>query len=93
MDEREAARALRREGKSRSQIKEALGLRTGGSTLTKWLKDIPPPEWTKRPNAKDDLRALAVEMRLAGNSYRQILETLPLPVAKVRCLSGFGMFP
>ena len=73
---------MRREGKSRSQIKDALGLRTGGSTLSRWLKDIPAPEWTKRPNAKDDLRALAVQMRLEGKSYRQILETLPLPIAK-----------
>lgn len=39
-------------------------------------------ELTRRPNAKDYLRALAVEMRLAGKSYRQILETLPLPGAK-----------
>lgn len=82
MDHREAARQLRREGKSRSQIQEALGLKSGGSALTRWLKDVPPPEWTKRPTAKDDLRELAVQMRLAGKSYRQILETLPLPVAK-----------
>lgn len=82
MGQREEAIALRLAGKSRSQIKEALGLRTGGSTLSRWLKDVPPPEWTKRPNAKDDLRAKAVEMRKAGYSYRQILETLPLPVAK-----------
>lgn len=73
---------MRLAGKSRSQIKEALGLRSGGTALSRWLKDIPPPEWTKRPNAKDDLRALAVQMRLEGKSYRQILETLPLPVAK-----------
>ncbi len=73
---------MRRDGKSRSQIKEALGLRSGGTALSRWLKDIPPPEWTKRPNAKDDLRELAVQMRLAGKSYREILETLPLPVAK-----------
>lgn len=82
MEHREAARQLRREGKSRSQIKEALGLKSGGSALSRWLADIPPPEWTKRPTAKDDLRALAVQMRLEGKSYRQILETLPLPVAK-----------
>ena len=82
MDNAEAARELRRQGKSRSQIQEALGLRSGGSALSRWLKDVPPPEWTKRPTAKDDLRALAVQMRLEGKSYRQILETLPLPVAK-----------
>lgn len=82
MGNREAAIEMRLAGKSRSQIKEALGLRSGGTALSRWLKDIPPPEWTKRPNAKDDLRELAVQMRLAGKSYRQILETLPLPVAK-----------
>lgn len=82
MGHRENAIALRQAGKSRSQIAEALGFKTGGSTLSRWLKDVPPPEWTKRPNAKDDLRAKAVEMRLAGLSYRQILETLPLSVAK-----------
>lgn len=74
--------ALRLAGKSRSQIAEALGFKTGGSTLSRWLQDVPPPEWTKRPNAKDDLRAKAVEMRLAGLSYRQILEAIPLSVAK-----------
>ena len=82
MDNAEAARELRRQGKSRSQIKEALGLRSGGSALSRWLKDIPPPEWTKRPTAKDDLRALAVQMRLEGKSYRQIREALPSPVSK-----------
>lgn len=82
MDHAEAARELRRQGKSRAQIKEALGLRSGGSALSRWLKDIPPPEWTHRPNAKDDVREMAVAMRLEGMSYRQIRAALPSPVSK-----------
>lgn len=41
-----------------------------------WLKGIPPPAWTKRPNAKDDLRELAIAMRRDGKSYREIREAL-----------------
>ena len=82
MDHREAARQLRRDGKSRSQIKDALGLKSGGSALSRWLKDIPPPEWTKRPNAKDDVRQMAVDLRTEGKSYRQIREALPIKVSK-----------
>jgi transcriptional regulator with XRE-family HTH domain len=36
------------------------------------VKGEPPPEWTKRPNAKDDLRAKARELRLQGWTYDQI---------------------
>jgi transcriptional regulator with XRE-family HTH domain len=36
------------------------------------VKGEPPPEWTKRPNAKDDLRARARELRLQGWTYDQI---------------------
>ncbi|HUR50419.1 MAG TPA: hypothetical protein VMY88_12955 [Acidimicrobiales bacterium] len=82
MDNAEAARELRRQGKSTAQIKEALGLSSGGGALSRWLKDIPAPEWTRRPRAKDDVRELAVAMRLEGKSYRQILETLPVAVSK-----------
>ncbi|MBC7270188.1 MAG: hypothetical protein H5T76_16025, partial [Streptomyces sp.] len=32
----------------------------------------PPPEWTKRPRAKDDLRTRARELRLQGWTYDQI---------------------
>ena len=32
----------------------------------------PPPAWTKRPNAKDDLRTKARELRLRGWTYDQI---------------------
>jgi hypothetical protein len=35
----------------------------GNSTLTEWLRGLDPPGWTQRPNAKDDLREMAIEMR------------------------------
>lgn len=82
MDRAAAAREMRRAGRSRSQIAEALGLASGGQALSRWLKDVAPPEWTRRPNAKDDLRTLAVEMRQTGLSYRQIAENLPERVSK-----------
>ena len=33
---------------------------------------MPPPEWTRRPRAKGDLRDTAVAMRKEGRSYREI---------------------
>lgn len=63
---------LRLAGRSRSQISDALGLGSGGNTLSRWLRDVPAPEWTRRPNAKDDLREHAVAMRREGRSYREI---------------------
>lgn len=73
---RERAIQLRLEAKSRSQICEALGLRSGGTALSRWLRDVPPPEWTKRPRAKDDQREAAIELRKQGYSYREIREKL-----------------
>ena len=72
----EKAIELREAGLSRSQIADALGLKSGGGALTRWLKDVPPPDWTKRPNAKDDVRQRAIELRREGKSYRQIRERL-----------------
>ena len=48
--------------------------------LQDWLRGIPPPEWTRRPNAKDDLRARAVELRGQGWSVNDI--ALELGVAR-----------
>jgi transcriptional regulator with XRE-family HTH domain len=73
---REQAVELRRAGLSRSQIAATLGLRTGGQTLTRWLRDVPPPAWTRRRRAKDDLRETAVAMRADGRSYREIAEVV-----------------
>lgn len=61
-----------------SQISAALGLRSGGGRLHEWLRGVPPPNWTRRPNAKDDLRLQAVALREAGLSYREIRERIPV---------------
>ena len=62
---------------TRMQIAEALGLAAGGGEpLTTWLRNVPAPAWTLRPNAKDDLRETAVAMRREGRSYREIGEVV-----------------
>ena len=55
---REQAIALRRAGKSRREIKAILGVGSN-QTLNEALAGEPPPEWTRRPRAKDGLRAKA----------------------------------
>lgn len=62
---------LRLAGLSRSQIQTALGLRSS-KLLTAWLQGVPPPAWTERPRAKDELRAHALALRLEGKSYNDI---------------------
>jgi hypothetical protein len=79
---KERAIQLRREGKSRSQIKEALGL-VSNRTLDDALKGEPPPEWTRRPNAKDDLRARARELRAHGLDYEEIAGALGISKSSV----------
>jgi transcriptional regulator with XRE-family HTH domain len=76
---REAAVALRRQGKSRRQIAQALGIR-GNNVLDELLDGEPPPEWTKRPRAKDDLRVKARELRAQGWTYRQIANALGVSI-------------
>ncbi len=73
---------LRRQGKSRSQIKQILGPMSN-STLNNALKDEPPPEWTLRPNAKDDLRAKARELRGQGLDYEEIAAALGVAKSSV----------
>ncbi|MFD8306149.1 helix-turn-helix domain-containing protein [Streptomyces sp. NPDC059690] len=68
---REQAVALRRAGLSRRQIRDRLHVHNN-DILNRLLEGEPPPEWTKRPNAKDDLRARARELRLQGWTYDQI---------------------
>jgi hypothetical protein len=67
--------ALRREGKSRREIKQILGPMSN-STLNDALMGAPPPDWTRRPNAKDDLRAQARELRAQGLAYNEIAARL-----------------
>lgn len=72
---REQAVAMRLAGMSRRQISEALGVRSQ-KLLDKWLRGVPPAEWTTRPNAKDDVREKAVALRLEGRSYKEIAAVL-----------------
>jgi len=72
---REQAVALRRAGKSRREIKEILGI-TSNATLDRLLAGEPPPEWTRRPRAKDDLHAKARLLREQGLDYNQIAAEL-----------------
>ncbi|MEU9745639.1 hypothetical protein [Streptomyces niveus] len=68
---RQQAVALRREGLSLRQIRDRLKI-FNNEILSLLVQGEPPPEWTKRPNAKDDLRAKARELRLRGLTYDQI---------------------
>lgn len=70
-DLRERALALRREGLSRRQIRDRLHVHNN-DILNRLLEGEPPPDWTKRPNAKDDLRDRARELRLQGWTYDRI---------------------
>ncbi|MFD8028014.1 hypothetical protein ACFV3F_04515 [Streptomyces sp. NPDC059717] len=68
---RERAVALRRSGLSRRQIRDRLHV-DNNDILNRLLEGEPPPEWTRRPNAKDDLREKARELRLQGWTYDRI---------------------
>lgn len=70
-DLRARAVALRREGCSLRQIRDKLKV-FNNDLLNRLVQGEPPPEWTRRPNAKDDLRARARELRLRGLTYDQI---------------------
>jgi hypothetical protein len=61
---------LRREGKSRRQIKEILGPMSN-ATLDDALRGEPPPEWTRRPNAKDEARSRARDCALRAWTMRR----------------------
>ncbi|MGW4023649.1 hypothetical protein [Streptomyces sp. NPDC005009] len=68
---REQAVTLRRAGLSRRQIRDRLHV-DNNDILNRLLQGEPAPEWTKRPNAKDDLREKARELRLQGWTYDRI---------------------
>ena len=59
---------LRRAGKSRREIKAILGI-ASDQTLGDALRGEPPPAWTRRPNAKDEVRARARALREEGRDY------------------------
>lgn len=68
---RERAVALRRAGYSLRQIRDELKV-FNNDILSRLVEGEPPPDWTKRPNTKDDLRERARELRLQGWTYDQI---------------------
>jgi hypothetical protein len=79
---RERAVALRLAGKSRREIKEILGV-YHNETLDKALRGVPPPPWTRRPRAKDDLHAKARELRAKGMIYTEIAGELGVSKSSV----------
>jgi hypothetical protein len=64
---RSQAIALRRAGKSRRQIIEILGIGSN-ATLNDAPRGEPPPEWTRRPRAKDERHERARELRARGHT-------------------------
>ena len=79
---RERAIELRLAGKSVREIQQTLGP-VGKRTLHEALEGVAPAEWTKRPNAKDDLRAKARELRLQGLDYDEIVTQLHVSKSSV----------
>jgi transcriptional regulator with XRE-family HTH domain len=79
---REQAIALRRVGKSRREIAELLAI-TSNRTLNEALRGEPPQPWTWRPNAKDDLRAKARDLREQGLDYEEIVAELGVSKSSV----------
>jgi transcriptional regulator with XRE-family HTH domain len=53
------------------------------ATLNDALQGEPPPEWTRRPNAKDELRAKARELRDTGMDYEEIAGALGVSKSSV----------
>lgn len=72
---RAEAIALRRAGKSRSEIQELLAI-TSNDTLNQALRGEPPVARNFRPNAKDGARARARELRERGLRHVQIAAEL-----------------
>jgi len=79
---REQAIALRRAGKSRREIKEILGIGSN-TTMNELLAGEPPPEWTRRPRAKDDHHVEARRLREQGYTYDQIAAKLGVSKSSV----------
>jgi len=79
---RESAIALRRAGRSRREIKEILAI-TSNAMLDRALRGEPPPAWTLRPRAKDEVRARARELREQGLDYDDIAGALGVSKSSV----------
>jgi transposase len=59
---------------SLAQLRQHFGV--SRDTMAAWLRDEPTPEWTRRPRARDDLRARAIVMRQARATVPEIAEAL-----------------
>ncbi|MEV4630690.1 helix-turn-helix domain-containing protein [Micromonospora sp. NPDC049523] len=70
----EARRLRTVEGLSVGQIRARLGI--GKDRLYALLRGVPAPEWTRRPNAKDEVRDRAVRLREDGWSVTDIATEL-----------------
>ncbi|WP_236244340.1 hypothetical protein [Streptomyces sp. CC210A] len=68
---RQQAVALRRQGFSLREIRDALGVRSK-DVLSRLVRGEPPAERTRRHRAKDDLRERARELRRQGMTYDEI---------------------
>lgn len=79
---REQATALRLAGKSLREIKEITGV-TSNSRLNEALRGVPPPAWTRRTQAKDDLRDAARALRARGYTYLEIVAELGVSKSSV----------
>ena len=79
---REQAIALRRDGKSRREIKEITGV-TSNRMLDDALRGVPPEPAVLRPRAKDDLHARARELRASGHTYVEIAAELGISKSSV----------
>jgi hypothetical protein len=66
----ETRRLRTEEGLSTREIQQRLALTK--TQLREWLRGVPPPEWTRRPNAKDQQRERARQLRHDGWSVPEI---------------------
>ncbi|WP_431728698.1 helix-turn-helix domain-containing protein [Verrucosispora sp. TAA-831] len=73
-DADEVRRLRTEEHLSVREIRDRTGL--GRNRVYDLLRGVPPPERTRRPNAKDELRAEAVVLRSAGHSVPDIARQL-----------------
>jgi orotate phosphoribosyltransferase-like protein len=79
---RERAIELRRAGRSRREIQQLLAIGSN-ATLNEALRGEPSPPWTRRPNARDDLRDAARKLRREGLDYKRIAAELGVSKSSV----------
>ena len=77
----EARRLRVEDGLSFEAIRQRF--KVGKGKLGKWLKGTLTPEQSRRPNAKDELREQARELRAKGKTYDEIMEELGVSKSSV----------